>query len=64
MVRWMSLKGYASTTIKTYVSRVKSFYDWSGKSPGQATVQEISDFLFYLSAEREVRGRLVRPIRA
>lgn len=52
MIRWMSLKGYASATIKSYVSRVKSFYEWVGKRPGRATPQDVSNFLTHLRTER------------
>ena len=52
MIRWMSLKGYAKSTTKSYVNRVKSFYEWLGKRPGRATTQDISDFLAHLKTER------------
>lgn len=50
-IRWMTLKGYANATIKSYVSRVQSFYDWLGKPAVAATEADISNHLHYLRVE-------------
>lgn len=50
-IRWMTLKGYANTTIKSYVSRVNSFYDWLGKPAEATTEADISNYLHYLRKE-------------
>lgn len=51
LIRWMTLKGYANATIKSYVSRVKSFCDWLGRPVKSATASDLSNYLYYLREE-------------
>lgn len=48
LVRWLSLKGYASATIKSYSSRVAAFADWLGKPLAQSTDEDVETFLLHL----------------
>ncbi len=51
LIRWMTLKGYANATIKSYVSRVKSFCDWLRRPVKSATASDLSNYLYYLREE-------------
>lgn len=52
--QWMRHKGYASTTVKSYLSHVRSFYRWLGKRPLHTTVADLSAYLCHLRDERSL----------
>ena len=52
MLDYMRLKNYSKRTIRSYISYVKEFALYLGKSPEQATVEEIQAYLLYLRVER------------
>lgn len=51
---WMRQKGYAATTLKSYISHVRCFYRWLGKRPRQTKVSDISAYFIHLREERKL----------
>ena len=54
LIKWMTLRGYAKATIKSYVSHLKQFYQWVGKQPDKTTPHDIEAFLLYLRNDRQL----------
>ena len=55
MVRMLRLKHRSLSTEKTYLSWLRSFYQFiKGKSPDDLAGSDVKDFLTYLAAERKV----------
>jgi len=55
MVRMLRLKHRSLSTEKTYLSWLRSFYQFiKGKSPDDLASSDVKDFLTYLAAERKV----------
>lgn len=54
MADYMQLKHFSPRTIKTYLNQVSQFAKYLGKSPEEATLEDVATYLLHLSRERSL----------
>lgn len=54
MIEELQLRGYARSTVETYVHAVKQLAEHYGRSPDQLSEEEVRQYLLYLTNEKKV----------
>ncbi len=54
MLDYMQLKHYSASTIKSYLNQVAAFSVYLGKSPEQASLEEVAGYLLHLINEKHL----------
>lgn len=62
LIKDMQLRGMSNDTKQSYCSRAKQFMQHYGKSAAELSVQDIREFLYYLSNERKLSPGSVNTV--